>query len=42
MNILVISAHPDDEVLGWIQDSYDLVVKGLTKADREKLARMGG
>ncbi len=28
---------PDDEILRMINDSYDLVVKGLKKADREKL-----
>jgi predicted DNA-binding protein (MmcQ/YjbR family) len=38
--VLVDGAIADDEVLGWIQDSYDLVVKGLKKADREQLAAM--
>jgi predicted DNA-binding protein (MmcQ/YjbR family) len=28
---------PDDEILAMIDDSYNLVVKGLKKADREKL-----
>jgi predicted DNA-binding protein (MmcQ/YjbR family) len=28
---------PDDEILSMIDDSYNLVVKGLKKADREKL-----
>ncbi|MCP4111187.1 MAG: MmcQ/YjbR family DNA-binding protein [Desulfobacteraceae bacterium] len=28
---------PDDEILRMINDSYDLVVKRLKKADREKL-----
>jgi predicted DNA-binding protein (MmcQ/YjbR family) len=28
---------PDDEILKMIDDSYRLVVKGLKKADREKL-----
>lgn len=30
----------DDIILGWIDDSYDLVVTGLKKADREALAKM--
>lgn len=29
---------PDDELLEMIDNSYALVVKGLTKADRERLA----
>ncbi len=29
---------PHDEILDMIEDSYDLVVRGLKKADREKLA----
>jgi len=29
---------PDDEILAMIDDSYDLVVKGLKKADRKKLS----
>ena len=32
---------PDDEVLEMIDNSYALVVKGLKKADRERLAGMG-
>ena len=28
---------PDDEILAMIDDSYNLVVKGLKKADRKKL-----
>jgi len=31
---------PDDEILAMIDDSYSLVVKGLTKADREKISRI--
>ena len=31
---------PDDEILAMIDDSYNLVVKGLKKADREKLSRI--
>ena len=29
---------PHDEILDMIEDSYDLVVRGLKRADREKLA----
>ncbi|MEJ2055240.1 MAG: MmcQ/YjbR family DNA-binding protein, partial [Calditrichaceae bacterium] len=28
---------PDEEIFNMIDDSYDLVVKGLTRAQREKL-----
>jgi predicted DNA-binding protein (MmcQ/YjbR family) len=31
---------PEPELLGMIDDSYDLVVKGLTRAAREELANM--
>ena len=31
---------PDAEIIEMIDHSYDLVVKGLKKADREKLQRM--
>ncbi len=31
---------PDDEVREWIEGSYDLVVRGMKKADREKLDAM--
>jgi predicted DNA-binding protein (MmcQ/YjbR family) len=30
----------DDEVPGWVDDSYDLVVDGLPKRDRERLRRL--
>jgi predicted DNA-binding protein (MmcQ/YjbR family) len=30
----------DDEIREWIDESYDLVVAGMKKADREKLAAM--
>jgi len=33
---------PYEEVLTMINDSYDLVVKGLKKPDKEKLERLGG
>lgn len=28
---------PDDEVLAWIEESYELVVAGLTRAKRQQL-----
>jgi predicted DNA-binding protein (MmcQ/YjbR family) len=31
---------PNDEILGMIDDSYDLVVKGLKKAVRQELERL--
>lgn len=31
---------PPDEVFGWIEDSYALVVKGLTKKARAELAAL--
>lgn len=31
---------PDAEILGMVDDSYDLVVKGLTRAAREALGRL--
>ena len=31
---------PDDELLEMIDNSYDLVVKGLTKTDRERLVSL--
>lgn len=32
---------PEREILLWIDESWRLVVKGLKKADREKLASLG-
>lgn len=32
---------PDELILGMIDDSYELVVKGLKKADRQKLEQSG-
>lgn len=32
---------PDDEIREWIDESYDLVVAGMEKADRENLAETG-
>ena len=31
---------PDDEIFGWIEDSYELIVKGLSRKAREQLAAM--
>ena len=36
--VTIDGSIPNDEVLGMIEDSYNLVVKGLKKTDREKLA----
>ena len=33
---------PDDEILAMINDSYDLVVKGLKKEDRLRLEKLAG
>ena len=33
---------PDETLLAMIDDSYRLVVKGLTRAERERLAAEGG
>lgn len=33
---------PDEEILGMIDISYDLVVKGLKKAERQELERSAG
>ncbi len=35
--IVLDGSIPEDEILEMIDDSYDLVVRGLKKADREKL-----
>lgn len=32
---------PDDEIRSMIDDSYDLVARGLTRADQEQLRRLG-
>ena len=39
-SVEVDGSVPDDEIEEWIDHSYDQVVKGLTKAQRETLARM--
>lgn len=33
---------PDDEILEMVDHSYEQVVKGLTRVEREKLKAMGG
>lgn len=38
--VILDGTVPDDEIIEMIDHSYDLVVKGLKKADREKLQRM--
>jgi predicted DNA-binding protein (MmcQ/YjbR family) len=41
-SVKVDSSVADDEIEEWIDHSYDCVVKGLTKAARERLKKMGG
>ena len=36
--VILDSSIPHDEIFTMIDESYDLVVKGLKKADREKLS----
>lgn len=36
--ILIDNSVPDDELVEWVDHSYDLVVKGMKKADQVKLA----
>ena len=38
--ITVDGTIPDDEVLEMIDNSYELVVKGLTRKEREQLAAL--
>jgi predicted DNA-binding protein (MmcQ/YjbR family) len=35
--VILDGTVPDEEIVSMIDDSYDLVVKGLKKADKEKL-----
>ncbi len=35
--ILFDNSVPDDELVEWVDHSYDLVVKGMTKADQQRL-----
>lgn len=37
--VILDGTIPDSEVLEWIDHSYDLVVKGLPKRDRQELGR---
>ena len=39
INVLMDGAIADKLVKKWIDNSYDLVVKGLTKKEREKLGK---
>lgn len=39
INVIMDGAIPDKLVKKWIDESYDLVVKGLTKKEREKLEK---
>ncbi len=39
--VLLDGTLPDEEIVSMIDDSYDLVVKGLKKADKEELKDMG-
>lgn len=38
--VTIDGSIPDSEILGMVDDSYDLVVKGLTRAAREALERL--
>lgn len=38
--VIIDGSIPDDEVLEMIDHSYDLVVKGLTRAQRETLQKL--
>lgn len=38
--VTLAGAVPDDEICEMIDESYDLVVAGMKRADREKLAEM--
>lgn len=38
--IIIDGSIPDDELSAMIDDSYDLVIKGLKKADRLKIERL--
>jgi predicted DNA-binding protein (MmcQ/YjbR family) len=37
--VVIDGSVPTDELLEWIEHSYDLVVKGLPKRDRQELGR---
>ena len=38
-SVIIDRTIPDKEILTWIDESYDLVVSGLKKADKEKLKK---
>jgi len=38
--ITLDNSIPDEEILTMIDDSYDLVVRGLKKSDKEKLEKL--
>jgi predicted DNA-binding protein (MmcQ/YjbR family) len=40
MNVVMDGAIPDKLVKKWTDESYELVVKGLTKKERERLGKM--
>ncbi len=40
--VTIDGSIPDEEILGMIDHSFDRVVAGLTKADRERLKGIGG
>jgi predicted DNA-binding protein (MmcQ/YjbR family) len=41
-NLVVLDGSiPEPELLAMVDDSYDLVVEGLTRAQREQLQRLG-
>jgi predicted DNA-binding protein (MmcQ/YjbR family) len=40
--ILVDGSIPDDEIYGWVDHAYDLVVKGLTRSQKAQLAEIEG
>jgi predicted DNA-binding protein (MmcQ/YjbR family) len=41
-NLIVLDGSvPEPELLAMVDDSYDLVVKNLTRAQRERLRRLG-
>jgi len=39
-SVIIDRTIPDKEILTWIDDSYNLVVSGLKKADKEKLKNL--
>ena len=39
-SVLIDRTIPDKEILKWIDDSYNLVVSGLKKSEKEKLKKI--